>query len=67
MARELSYNQMVERSNKNVQHLKIEIEAIEKSQTEGILEMENWIGTTNTIIRHWRHNKINRYISQRKC
>ena len=39
--------------NKTVQDLKIEIEAIKKIQTEGILEMENLgkcTGTTNTSI-----------------
>ena len=37
--------------NKTVQDMKMEIEAIKKTQTEGILEMENLgkrIGTTDT-------------------
>jgi hypothetical protein len=39
--------------NKMVQDLKMEIEAIKKTQTEGILEMENLekrTGTTDTSI-----------------
>ena len=39
--------------NKTVPDLRVEIEAIKKTQTEGILEMENlgkWTGTTETSI-----------------
>ena len=46
------YSQIGER-NKTVQHLKMEIEATKKTQTEAILEMENLrkrTGTTDAII-----------------
>ena len=35
--------------NKTFQDLKMEIEAIKKTQTEGILEMENLVKRTETI------------------
>ena len=39
----------VKKMNKTVQDLKMEIEAIKKIQTEGILEMENLGKRTGTI------------------
>jgi hypothetical protein len=54
--------------NKTVQDLKVEIEAIKKTQTEEILEMEN-LGTrtgTTENLRHQRYNRRNGYISKRK-
>ena len=58
----------------------MEIEALKKTQTAGILEMENLDKQTETTdisgtnkmqerrenFRHWRHNQINKGISQRK-
>jgi hypothetical protein len=66
--------------NKTVQDLKMEIEAIKKTQTKGILKMVNLgkrTGTTDASItnriqgiegklRHRKYNRRNPYVNERK-
>ena len=62
--------------------LKMEVELMKKTQTEGNLEMKNltiWTETTEAIFTNrvqemeeknlscWRYGRKNEYISQRKC
>ena len=66
--------------SKNVHELKIQMRAIRKTQTEGILDMDNLRKRTNTAspTKHKkmeerisgikdRIEEMNRYISHRKC
>jgi hypothetical protein len=70
----------VKKINKIVQDMTVEIEAIKKTQTKGILEVEN-LGREQDIRQKWRqqnkrdgrktvrcrrYNRRNRYNSQRK-
>jgi hypothetical protein len=53
MSRKPRQNKQLKEMGKTVQDLKMEIEAIKETQTEGMLEMGNlgeWTGTTDTSI-----------------